>query len=115
MGSPSAEMQCCETKHKSINMAKVLKTKVKGSVNISQHGLWGTQRSVRDFRKTGEVTQKATVEFGDSKNGSWHWLSSKLFGFLGSSNGEARDSLGCVNSLGAPEIGLSAIVSSFSA
>lgn len=84
MGSPSAEMPRCETKHKSINMARVSKTKVKGSVNISQYDLWGTQRSVRDFRKTGEVTWKATAEFGDSRNESWHWLTSKLFGFPGS-------------------------------
>lgn len=67
VGSPSAETQCCETKHKSINMVKVLKTKVKGSVNICQYNLRGTQKSVRDFGKTGEVTWKATAELGGSK------------------------------------------------
>ena len=115
MGSPSAEMQCCETNHKSINMAKVLKTKVKGSVNLSQYDLSGTQRWVRDFRKTGQVTRKATAGFGDSKCGPWHWLSSKLFDFSGFWNREARDSPGCANAMGAPEICLSAKVSFCSA
>lgn len=80
-GSPSAKTQCWETKHKSINMVKVLKRKVKGSVNMSQYDLWGTHRSAGDFRKTGEVTWKGTAEFGDSKKGSWHWLSFKLVDF----------------------------------
>lgn len=57
-------------RHKSINMAKVLKRKVKGGVNIAQYDLWGTQRSVGDFRKTAEVTWKGAAGFGDSKKGS---------------------------------------------
>jgi len=92
VGSPSAEMQCRETKHKSINVAKVLKTKVKGSVNISQHDLWRTQRSARDFKKTGEVTWKAAAERGDSKKGSWYWLSSELFGYPGIKIGRQKSS-----------------------
>jgi len=114
VGSPSAEMQCRETKHKSINVAKVLKTKVKGSVNISQHDLWRTQRSARDFKKTGEVTWKAAAERGDSKKGSWCRLSSKLFGFQGSWNREARNSPGNVQGPGAPVVCLSAKVLSLS-
>lgn len=110
-GSPSAETQCWETKHKSINMAEVLKRKGKGSVNTSHYDLWGTYRSVGDFRKTGEVTWKGKSEFGDSKKGSWCWLSSKLVGFPGSWKREARDSLGCVNGVEVPEINLSTIIS----
>lgn len=110
MGSPSAETQCCETKHKSINVAKVLKTKVNGSVNIPQYDLWGTWRNVGDFKKTGEVTWKAAAERGDSKKGSWYWLSSELFGYPGSWNREGRNSPGSVKGPGAPEVFLSAVV-----
>lgn len=103
VGSPSAEMQSRETKHKSINVAKVLKAKVKGSINISWYDLWRTKRGVRDFKETGVVIWKAEAEHGDSKNGSWCWLSSKLFGFQGSWNREAGNSPG-----NSPFVGLGA-------
>lgn len=60
-------MRSCETKHKSINMGKVLEAEVKSSTNISQCDLCRTQRSVRDFRKTGEITWKATAELETPK------------------------------------------------
>lgn len=92
-------------------MAKALKRKVKGSVNISQHDLWGTSRSVGDFRKTGEVTWKGTAEFGSSEKGSWHWLSSKLVDFPAPWNSETRESPWCVNGVEAPESCRNTIIS----
>lgn len=114
VGSPSAEMQCRETKHKSINVVKVLKTKVKGSINISRYDLWRTKRGVRDFKKTGEVTWKAAAQHGDSTNQSLCWLSSKWFGFQASWNREAGNSPGNVKGLGVSGVCLSAEVLSLS-
>lgn len=50
-----------------MNMAMVLKAKVKGSVNICQCDLQGTQRDVRDFKQACEVTEKATAKLKDCK------------------------------------------------
>lgn len=70
--SPSAETQCWETKHKSINMAEVLKRKVKGSVNTSHYDLWGTYRSV------GVLTSERLVRSPGRENQSLETLKRDL-------------------------------------
>lgn len=114
VGSPSAEMQCRETKHKSINVAKVLKTEVKGSINISWYDLWRTKKGVRDFKKTGEVTWKKQEQSMETLEMDLGVGCLKLFGFQGPRNREAGNIPGNIKGLGASEVCLSAKVLSLS-